>query len=113
MKKRSTIEAFFALSPKERARELASYDREFILDESRAMTPAERRLWERAKRKRGRPVQGRGAQVISVSVEKSLLEASDKLAAKKRITRASLIARGLRAVLAMEGLGVPPAKTGS
>ena len=82
-------------------------DEEFVADKFRPLTPAERAEWQRAKRKRGRPVQGKGAQVISVSVEKGLLAASDKLAAKKRITRAKLIARGLRAMLAAEGMAAP------
>ncbi len=80
-------------------------DEEFVADKFRPLTPAERRLWERAKRRKpGRPVEGRGAQVISVSIERGLLEQSDRLAKKKRISRAKLIARGLRAVLAAEGL---------
>jgi hypothetical protein len=80
-------------------------DDEFVADKFRTLTPAERRLWQRAKRRKpGRPVEGDGAQVISVSIEKGLLKKSDQLAKKKRISRAKLIARGLRAVLAAEGL---------
>lgn len=108
MKKRSRVKSFLNLTPEEKEREVARYDREFVADEFRPLNAAERAQWQRAKRKRGRPVQGKGARVISVSVEKGLLAASDKLAAKKRITRANLIARGLRAVLAAEGVGVPP-----
>jgi hypothetical protein len=40
--------------------------------------------------------------VISVSVEEALLVRSDALAKKMGISRAGLIARGLRAVLAVE-----------
>ena len=104
MKRSSSIEAFMSMSDEERERDVAKFDREFIADESRPLTPAERRQWRRAKRKRGRPVEGDGAQVISVSIEKGLLHMSDQLARKKRISRAKLTARGLRAVLAAEGL---------
>ncbi|MEW6250370.1 MAG: hypothetical protein AB1716_06970 [Planctomycetota bacterium] len=96
-------ESFFELSDAQKEREVAKYDREFIIDEARPLTRAERADWNRIKRKRGRPAQGRGAKVISVTVERSLLEKADALA-KKKITRARLIARGLRAVLAAEGL---------
>lgn len=51
------------------------------------------------KRKRGRPIEGKGAQVISVSVERGLLNRSDKLAERMGISRSQLIARGLKAVL--------------
>ena len=104
MKRTSVIKSFLDMTDEERDRDVAKYDREFIIDEARPLTPAERRLWQRAVRKRGRPVQGRGAQVISVSKKKGLLQQADALAKRKRITRAKLIARGLRAVLAAEGL---------
>jgi hypothetical protein len=107
MDSRKRGKSFFELTDEEKEREVARYDREFVADEFRPLTPAERAEWQRAKRKRGRPVQGQGAQVVSVSVEKGLLAASDKLAAKKRITRAKLIARGLRAMLAAEGFAAP------
>jgi hypothetical protein len=41
--------------------------------------------------------------VISVSIEQSLLERSDLLAKELQITRANLIARGLKAILAANG----------
>jgi hypothetical protein len=46
---------------------------------------------------------GRGAQVISVSVERFLLEQSDDLAWQMGITQARPIAPGLKAPLADEG----------
>ena len=58
--------------------------------------------WARAKHRRGRPRSGRGARVISVSVERSLLERSDNLARRLDVSRAR-VARGLKAVLAAEG----------
>jgi len=47
-------------------------------------------VWERSK-------------VISVSVERQLLSRSDELAEELGLTRAAIIARGLKAVLAAEG----------
>lgn len=78
-------------------------DREMVADEFRPMAPVERARWERARRKPGRPRRGAGAKVISVSVERSLLVRSDVLARNLGITRASLVERGLKAVLAAEG----------
>jgi hypothetical protein len=78
-------------------------DREMVADEFRPMGPAEFARWERARRKPGRPPRGAGAKVISVSVERGLLVRSDALARNLGITRASLVERGLKAVLAAEG----------
>ena len=78
-------------------------DREMVADEFGPMGPAERARWDRARRKPGRPRRGAGAKVISVSVERRLLGRSDALARNLGITRASLVERGLKAVLAAEG----------
>jgi hypothetical protein len=77
--------------------------REMVADGFRPMGPLERARWERARRKPGRPRRGAGAKVISVSVERGLLVRSDALARNLGITRASLVERGLKAVLAAEG----------
>jgi hypothetical protein len=87
------------------ARATAEFDREFIADTFYPMTKADRARWARMKRKRGRPRLGKGAKVVAVSLEKELLSRCDRLAKKKRVSRASLIARGLRAVLAAEKAG--------
>lgn len=78
-------------------------DREMVAETFRAMEPEERSRWEEARRKPGRPLRGEGAKVISVSVERRLLVRSDALARNLGITRASLVERGLKAVLAAEG----------
>lgn len=75
------------------------FDREFIADEFKPLTPEMRSRWERAKRAPGRPRIGKGAKVISVSLEQGLLQKSDRLAKKLGVTRAALISRGLRLLL--------------
>lgn len=91
----------------ERASELAEdtarYQREMVIDEFGPMTTAARARWARAKRKPGRPRRGKGAKVISVSVERGLLSRSDALAKDLGVSRAGLIERGLKAVLSAEG----------
>lgn len=57
----------------------------------------------RAKASSARSARGAGAKVISVSVERELLARSDTLATTLGITRASLVERGLKAVLAAQG----------
>src|SRR5690348_15829700 len=84
-------------------RATARFDREMVVDEFEPPTKREQERLERARRKPGRPRRGRGVQVISVSVEKSLLAVSDALARSLGISRAGLIERGLKAVLAAEG----------
>ncbi len=79
------------------------YDREMVVDEFERPTAEARQRWERARQKPGRPKRGEGAKVISVSVEKQLLAKSDALAKDLRLSRARLIERGLKAVLAAEG----------
>jgi hypothetical protein len=74
-----------------------------IIDEFGPMGPEARTRWRRARRKPGRPRRGKGAKVISVSVERGLLSRSDALAKNLGVSRAGLIERGLKAVLAAEG----------
>jgi Ribbon-helix-helix protein, copG family len=88
------------MTSSELAEATAPYGLEMAIDEFRALTPQSRARWERARRKVGRPRRGKGAKVISVSVEQDLLEASDRLAKELGVSRARLIERGLRAVLA-------------
>lgn len=95
---------FFEMTRKERDEYVRQFDQEFIADAFRPMTPAERTRWERLKRKRAGSAKTNGAKLIAISVEPSLLEASDALARRKKISRASLIARGLRALLVAEGI---------
>ncbi|MCK4660774.1 MAG: hypothetical protein KAV82_14740 [Phycisphaerae bacterium] len=89
------------------AHDTAEFGREFVADSFKPPSSEARAKWLKAKRKRGRPVEGKGAKVISVSIEEGLLERADALAKEMRISRARLIARGLRAVLASQGIKAP------
>ena len=82
---------------------LSEFDREMVIESFSEPPAAERAKWQRASAKRGRPRQGAGATVISVSVEQSLLQRADLTARRLGITRSELIARGLRAALAATG----------
>ncbi len=87
----------------ERAHLTAEFDRENVVDEFHALSPASRRRWTNVKRKPGRPRKGRGVKIISVSVERTLLARSDAVARRMGVTRAGLIERGLKAILAAQG----------
>jgi hypothetical protein len=91
------------MSAAQLARKTADLDREMVVDEFKPLSKADRGRWERARRRPGRPRRGRGVKVISVSVEKGLLSVADALARSLGISRAGLIERGLKAVLAAEG----------
>jgi hypothetical protein len=103
MSKKRTKKPLQEMTAPALAETTAELDAELAADTFGPLTPAMRARWEEAQRKPGRPRQGRGVQVISVSVEKDLLARSDALAKKLGISRARLIARGLKAVLAAAG----------
>jgi hypothetical protein len=84
----------------ELAEATAAYGEEMVIDRFKPMTPTARSSWRRAQRKPGRPRRGKGVEVISVSVERDLLRRSDQLAQALGVSRARLIERGLRVVLA-------------
>ena len=91
------------MNTRELAEATAEFDKEFVADTFSPLTPAQRAQWERFRRKRGRPRTGQGVKVISVSVEKELLDRSDRLARRLGVTRAGLISRSLRAALLTVG----------
>jgi hypothetical protein len=88
-----------SMSQRELDNLVAQLDRPIDLAETRPMTATERRQWQRAKRGPGRPRRGKGARVISLSVEGSLLERADRAARRTGLSRAALFELGLQAVL--------------
>jgi hypothetical protein len=96
---RSLVAKYERMKPEELRKATKAFDEDMVVDRSRPLTAAQREAWESARRKPGRPRRGAGAKVISVSVERGLLARSDALAKELGVSRASLIERGLRAVL--------------
>lgn len=95
----SARKRFWEMASAELQQATEEFDKEFVADTFADPNPAQRKQLVRAKRRRGRPRVGEGVRVISVSVEKGLLQAIDKLAKRKKAKRAELIAEGLRAIL--------------
>lgn len=99
-KKQSAADKFLALSDAEKDAEVAHYDREIPLSETRPLNAAERGQWNRFKRKmRGRPVVGTGAKTVAFSIEKGFLKRVDRYAKTHKLKRSTLIVRGLEMVM--------------
>ena len=101
--KKSVVGRYAGMTADDLRSETAEFDKEMVVTKSKPLTAEERARWERVRRRPGRPRRGRGAKVISVSLEQELLARSDALAKNLGISRALLIERGLKAVLAAEG----------
>jgi hypothetical protein len=98
-KKLGEYERFMALTDAQKEAEVAKFDKPVDLRRTKPLTPEQRKLWNKAKRKRGRPRVGKGVEVISLSVERDLLRRADRVAKQQGISRAALFARGLLAAL--------------
>jgi hypothetical protein len=106
---RQATKSFWEMTEAERTESIKQFDKEFVIDTFRPLTPAERAQWNRMKRKPGRPQIGKGAAVVSVSIERDLLSRADRLAKKLKVSRARLISEGLRHVLAGASPSAPTA----
>jgi hypothetical protein len=67
--------------------------------QTRPPNAAERAVLKQVQAKLGRPRTGQGVQTIALTVEKGLLKRADAYAAALGISRAQLVARGLKSVL--------------
>lgn len=99
---RKTAKPYTKMTTAELREATAEFDREFVADTFGPPNDRQATQLRRAKRKRGRPQTGQGAKTISVTIEKSLLAETDRLAKRLHASRSALIARGLQAVLAGE-----------
>lgn len=85
------------------AKELAEATKglaDLMFEDTRPLSPENRRWWKGAKRSAG-PLRGRQtARAVLVRVERGLLERADRFAEREGISRSQLVAQGLKAVLA-------------
>lgn len=101
-RRKSDIDEFIALpdSKKRRiVREIEAETPEQRFARSRPLNARERAQWRKFKRKMGRPVVGKGAKTISLTVERDLLRRADEYARRHGISRSKLVAQGLLTVL--------------
>jgi len=99
----SPYQKFAALSESQKEEVYRELDDPNIAMKSRPMSPRMKKLWDKAKRKGGRPRVGLGAKRVLISVERGLLEDADAFARQRRLTRSELFSRGVKAVLAKAG----------
>jgi hypothetical protein len=62
------------------------------------LTPAQRAVHRRAaaKASAGRPMIGKGAKIVPVSIERGLLKQTDAFAKRHKLKRSQMVAQGLR-----------------
>lgn len=81
------------------------YDRELPVSPDglpgRPMNAAERRKWQKVRKKMGRPKIGKGVKRVMVSLEVELLQKSDRFAKKHHLSRSKMISAGLRKLMAV------------
>jgi hypothetical protein len=75
------------------------YDREWTGPglPGKPLTAADRNLHRKA---RGRPMVGKGAKIVPISIERDLLKSADAFAHRHKLKRSEMVAKGLRLVMA-------------
>jgi hypothetical protein len=78
------------------------YDREYAGPglPGKPLTGADRALHRKA---RGRPMVGKGAKIVPVSIERGLLTRADAFAQRHKLKRSEMVAKGLRLVMGSKG----------
>jgi len=79
--------------------EVAKFDRPMPGLPGKALTPRQKLRHRRARRKAGRPVVGKGAQRITITLERGLLNEVDAYARHNHMSRSAFIATGVRTLL--------------
>lgn len=69
---------------------------EEIAAKSRPLNKEEKALWERAKKKLGRPKTTERLRRVSVKLEDGLVNRADRMAKREGVSRDQIVARGLR-----------------
>ena len=93
MKKR-TRKSFFDLTPEERDREVAEFDRELDLSKARPLTKKQQLLHAKADAK------GKGKHVFICELDPKLLSEAAELARRRGIPLSKLVEQGVRGMLA-------------
>ena len=91
--------SFEALSDEQKEQVSTFLDREDLDKYFRPLTNAQRRRWDRIRRKPGRPKIGNGTKVVSVTVETDLLSRADAYAKAAGLTRARLVGLALESFI--------------
>ena len=103
MTRKRNPKAYWQMTMAELREATKQFDDEFVAEKSRPLNAEERALWERIKAEPTCDKNQSSEETIAVRLDKALLERCTALAKKKRLSRDTLVARGLRALLAAEG----------
>jgi hypothetical protein len=95
----STIAEFMALSDVDKEKVALYYEQGRHRGETRPLNAGERAEVRREKKRMGRPRIGKGAKVISLSVERDLLQRADACAKSRGLKRAEFFGEALRGAL--------------
>lgn len=93
---------FDALPDAEKERIWQEIDRmtpEEVAAKSRPLNKEERALWEKATKKLARPEVVPKVKTVSLAIEDRLLERADRMAKREGVSRAQIVARGLKMLL--------------
>jgi hypothetical protein len=99
----SPIDRFISLTDAQKDAEVAPFEKGTGPKDWRPLTAAQRRQWTRIKRKAGRPMVGKGAKIVPVSIERGLLKQVDSFAKQHKLKRSQMVAQGLRLVMKRAG----------
>ncbi len=103
MKRKKNTKPYWEMTTAELGEATKEFDEEFVFERTKPLTPEMKLAWEEAKAKGEPPANGKPAQTIAVRLDEALFKRCTTLAKKKRLSRDTLIARGLRVLLAAEG----------
>jgi len=103
MSRKRTAKPYWQMNQQELAEATAEFDEEFVMDKFGPAPPEELARLEAARCKGPLAKKDRDVQMITIGLQKELLARADALAKKLGLSRADLIARGVKAVLAAEG----------
>ncbi|HEY3242878.1 MAG TPA: hypothetical protein VGM03_05950 [Phycisphaerae bacterium] len=91
------------MSAAELDREVAMFDREFIIDEFKPLTPKMRAQLARAKRKGTKKSAAGHQRRVMLTIDKELLRRADEAAKHRGLTRSALFVQSLEAALRKTG----------
>jgi hypothetical protein len=105
-KKISEYERFMALTDAQKDAEVAVYDKYPAGIATKPLRESDKALHRRARargRAVGRPMVGKGAKIVPVSIERGLLKQADSFAKRHQLKRSEMVAEGLRLVMKRAG----------
>jgi hypothetical protein len=109
-KKISEYERFIALTDAQKDAEVAGFDKRPEGFPGKPLRESDKALHRKARarglavaRGVGRPMVGKGAKIVPVSIERGLLKEVDSFARRHKLKRSQMVAEGLRLVMKKAG----------